>query len=214
MPSDQGSDKMEPRERAAHIACAVVLTVVVLAAVGALIAYFTMDSTEASAAHVKKVEPTKTQVKPKVTPKPRPKKGPQRTTMAQKAPSSNAFRQGTGMSSLVTSQQVPQGITRVSQPASYNDQFDQYRNDYAQAMTQNPYVNQRVEDPILHGSYVQGSNRGDLADQHTDQALFAKYAAQWRSSSNGQPLRYGQSDAYQQFMSGTDAQYHSYGVRA
>lgn len=210
------SDKqtsMDSRERAAHIACAVVLAIVVLGAAGALIAYFTMD-TQTMAGHQEKVATKKPSAPaPKATPKP-VVKGPQKTATNQTSTGSNAFRQGTGMSQLVTSQQVPQGITRVSQPTSYNDQFDQYRNDYAQAMTQNPYVNQRIEDPILHGSYVQGANRGDLADQYTDQALFAKYASQWRNSSNGTPLRYGQSDAYQQFMSGTDSQYHTYGVRA
>lgn len=201
-----GLDSVPPKERAAHIACAVVLTIVGVSAIVALIVYFTVpqkkcsDVDTAHDAAVKRVSA--------------PKRKTTRTDNAKTETSglplnAGKFRERTAASDLVDSAN-PKGVHRMRH-GTYNDQLSRHRQDYGKAMNQDPMRNQIIDPPILHNVYNHGVERGDLPDQYTDDALFSKHAATWRKQGN---LRYGQSDAHTQFLAASKNQYHTSTIRS
>lgn len=203
---------VNPQERAAHIACAVVLTIVVLAVIISLIVYFTtgMDSTgcigatDASDVTLNDNRKIATDMRKIVKQQP---KTPVRTSADVQ--STSQFRQPTTVSQLLNSQN-PQGVSRLPQRQDYDDQLKQYNHDFKTAMTNNPLVGQLVDQPILHASYQHSANRGDLPDAYTDNVLFSKNMNKWRQQGT---LRHGQSEAYLQAMGNLDGQHHVAPIR-
>lgn len=223
---------VSPRERAAHIACAVVLTVVVLAVIVALVVYFTAGPMGTCDACLNSVVDT-TAAHRIVTSAPQgASRAIQRTSADARSDVANAiagiknspltqgqpivankdvtsFQSATGMSDLVNSQN-PQGVS-VARVQAFTDQLSEFTDKFQTAMaSQNPIMNQLQDVPIFHSEYDFGASRGDLSDKYTDANLFAKFMPAWREQG---VLRYGQSDAYLQAMANTDSQYHAAPVR-
>lgn len=210
-----GSD-VNPRERAAHIACAVVLSVTVLGVIVALIVYFTTgpvvvdcsgNEAHEAANHKTGLAKQAPKVKPVPAPVPKPVSAPappQR--MAAASQGAPTFRESSGLKeALAAGTKNAQGVTTAQSSQAHSDQLQKFHAGYRANMAgQNPHMWQQSDAPILHGSYDQ-SIRGDLSDRYTDAALFAKHAPKWRGQG---AIRHGQSEAYMQFLKNSDGQHH------
>lgn len=186
---------VNPRERAAHIACAVVLTIVVVSVIVALIVYFTSgptyiikgdcdkDPSDASAADVQAAD---TQVK-KVERKPAARKpvarkpaAPVQRTAASKeqtrlssgadsAPTS--FQSDSGLAAAVTSNsgntiRQAQGVTVNPRMEQFDDHLATFAQNFQGALaSQNPAINQLSDAPLS----IHKSYQGDINTPHLKQ---------------------------------------------
>ena len=212
---------VNPRERAAHIACAVVLTIVVLSVVVALIVYFTAgndmppkcDGPSGEEVHqgmkltdtarrteVKRRAPAPTPKKTTTTPKRTQKIAPVKLSSDS---SGAAFRTDSGMAAAVAANggntlKVAQGVTVNPRQAGYSENLANFTENYQDALSQvNPMINQLSDTPVsIHDSYMGDFNNPHLQHQYSDSVLFSKFLAPngaWRKE---QPVRFNRSADY------------------
>ena len=214
---------VDPRERAAHIACAVVLTVVVLAVIVALIVYFTTSPKDASCDNsdspADPVGPSGEDPQPiiqqrmdaaKQVQKPRTVQAPKKVQPIKLAAkktnlaSATSFQSESGLMSAVSatgsSVQPAQGITTHPRMEGYSQSVASFTENYPTAMAaQNPSLNAVYDTQNSeHTTYYGNAHRGDLADKYTDESLFKRFAPEWRK--NGAD-RFNQSQSYADFIS-------------
>ena len=213
---------VDPRERAAHIACAVVLTIVVVSVVVALIVYFTTDpvnslkscdvsnadpsgNVQANDNQVKRVD---TQARKPPVARPAPKSQPARAaskphpTRLAEDPSANAssFRSDSGLATAVTSNagstiRQAQGVTVNPRMEQFSDHLASFAQNFQGALaSQNPAIAQLTETPnSIHRTYQGDINTPHLKQEYVDSTLFPKMVAEWRKQSS---LPYGRTEAY------------------
>lgn len=196
---------VNPRERAAHIACAVVLTIVVLGVIVALIVYFTTGDSGAGNCANKDAGANDEPVVPPADPT---GNGPENTGAdvrrvvkqspvrkaaqpARLAASNGQFRQASGlMDAVQTNSQIQpaQGVTQNVRMAGYAQSVQDFNSKYGSAMSaMSPARTATIEDTgSHHKNYFQ--NRPDLSDQYTDANLMAK----WNTSSTQYPFHQSQ----------------------
>ena len=237
---------ISPRERAAHIACAVVLTVVVAGVIVALIVYFTsgpvmvkdcvdgsggnVGDNDAQMGHKEKIEKvdkavrkteavsaqaaSKPSASARAANKPSANKSTARKPANKSVTNTNLARTGNGSgasssfgqpSNLLNNLQTPQGTGRPSvQSMNTQVQANEFSDAFRQATIMAPHRNTIIEQPVLH-SYQDALPRGDIPDSQTINQVYQRNANSMRSQGS---LRYGQTDAYSQFMGNTANQTH------
>jgi hypothetical protein len=203
--SDKGSSpqglfdaSVNPRERAAHIACAVVLTIVVVSVIVALIVYFTSgptyvikgdcdkDPSDASGANaqaadmqVKKVE-RKPTTKPTSARKPTRARAPVQRTAANKqqtrlntdsAQAPTAFQPDSGLASAVTNNSG--NTIRQAQGVTVNPRMEQF-DDHLATFAQNFQGALASQNPAISQisdapNSIHRSYQGDLNTPHLKQ---------------------------------------------
>jgi hypothetical protein len=203
---------IDPRERAAHIACAVVLTIVVLSVIVALIVYFTTDPTivikgdcdpiklPVVDTQVKKVveAPKHAAKKPQVVVKKAPV---QRTAAsAEGVTSATSFQSDSGMAAAVSGNagstvRQGQGVTVNPRMEQFTEHLASFAQNFQGALaSQNPIASQITETPnSIHKSYQGDINTPHLKQEYVDSTLFPKMVKKWSEEA---PLPFGRSEAY------------------
>lgn len=214
---------VNPRERAAHIACAVVLTIVVLAVIVALIVYFTAgpevfvvandcssNDAQVNDNQVKKVAaarqsaPARPAAQKPVVPKAAPKPKPVQRTAADVQANPNGFQSDSGLAQAVTNNSgntVRQGQGVVSNPLmeGHSENLASFAQNYQNALSsQNPHLARVVDTPnSIHKSYRGDLNNPHLRDSENDSVLLPQAIAQWRKEPR---LAFNRSEDYNDVM--------------